>query len=96
MAIRKVVSRSIADGTIAQADLADGVGGSNVKLYSVTPQTVTGAAGVSLVIIGEGFISTPTVHFVSAATGTQTVAQSVTFNSATKLTVTTQIGRAHV
>lgn len=89
MAIRKVVSRSIADGTIAQADLADGVGGSNVKLYSVTPQSTNGSAGVSLVIIGEGFIATPTVHFVSAATGTQTAAGSVTFNSATKLTVTT-------
>ena len=89
MAIRKVVSRSIADGTIAQADLADGVGGSNVKLYSVTPQTVSGASGVSLVIIGEGFVATPTVHFVSAATGTQTAAGSVTFNSAVKLTVTT-------
>lgn len=89
MAIRKVVSRSIADGTIAQADLADGVGGSNVKLYSVTPQTVSGVAGVSVVIIGEGFVATPTVHFISAATGTQTAAGSVTFNSATKLTVTT-------
>tara|TARA_B100000035_G_scaffold90697_1_gene76520 strand:- start:2613 stop:4001 length:1389 start_codon:yes stop_codon:yes gene_type:complete len=89
MAIRKVISRSITDGTIAQADLADGVGGSNVKLYSVTPQTVSGASGVSVVIIGEGFVATPTVHFVSAATGTQTAAGSVTFNNATKLTVTT-------
>ena len=59
MAIRKAVSRSIADGTIAQADLADGVGGSNVKLYSVTPQTVSGASGVSVVIIATGLFCIP-------------------------------------
>ena len=89
MAIRKIISRSIQDSTIATSDLADGVGGSNIKVYSVTPQTVSGASGVSVAIVGEGFINGATVHFISAATGTVTAAGSVTFNSAVKLTVTT-------
>ena len=62
MAIRKVVSRSNNCNCTSRPLI--GVGGSNVKLYSVTPQTVTGASGVSVVIIHEGFIATPTVHFV--------------------------------
>ena len=89
MAIRKIISRSIQDNTIATSDLADGVGGSNIKVYSVTPQTVSGASGVSVAIVGEGFVNGATVHFISAATGTVTAAGSVTFNSAVKLTVTT-------
>ena len=34
--------------------LADGVGGSNVKLYSVYTTDSNSASGVSVVIIGEG------------------------------------------
>ena len=60
-----------------------------IKVYSVTPQTVSGASGVSLAIIGEGFVSTPSVHFISALTGAVSAAGSVTFNSVVKLTVTT-------
>jgi len=60
-----------------------------IKVYSVTPQTVSGASGVSVAIIGEGFVSTPSVHFISALTGAVSAAGSVTFNSVVKLTVTT-------
>ena len=60
-----------------------------IRVYAVSPQSVTGASGTSLTITGEGFVSGCTVHFVSAATGTQTTAGSVTFTSATSLTVTT-------
>lgn len=60
-----------------------------IKVYSVTPQTVSGASGVSVVIIGEGFVSAPSVHFISALTGAVSAAGSVTFNSVVKLTVTT-------
>ena len=65
-----------------------GVGGSELRVYAVTPQTAA-VAGTTLTIVGEGFVSGATVHFVSAATGTSTVAASVSFVSATKLTVTT-------
>ena len=65
-----------------------GVGGSELRLYAVTPTTAA-VAGTTLTIIGEGFASGATVHFVSAATGTSTVAASVSFVSATKLTATT-------
>ena len=65
-----------------------GVGGSELRLYAVTPTTAI-AANTSLSITGEGFVSGATVHFVSAATGASTVAASVSFVSSSKLTVTT-------
>ena len=65
-----------------------GVGGSELRLYAVTPTTAA-VANTSLSITGEGFVNGATVHFVSAATGTSTSAASVSFVSATKLTVTT-------
>lgn len=64
------------------------VGGTDMKVYAVSPTTVT-TAGTTVTITGEGFENGATVHFVSAATGTSTVAASVSFVSANKLTVTT-------
>ena len=58
-----------------------------VKVYSVKPTTVT-ATGTTITIIGEGFVNGATVHFVSAEDGVQTAAASVTYVSATKLTIT--------
>ena len=51
--------------------------------------TTAAVENTSLSITGEGFVNCATVHFVSAATGTSTSAASVSFVSATKLTVTT-------
>ena len=65
-----------------------GVGGSELRLYAVTPTTAA-VANTSLSLTGEGFVNGATVHFVSAATGASTVAASVSFVSANKLTVTT-------
>ena len=65
-----------------------GVGGSELRLYAVTPTTAS-VANTSLSLTGEGFVNGATVHFVSAATGASTVAASVSFVSANKLTVTT-------
>ena len=65
------------------------VGGTSLKVYSVNPTTFDGSSGTSLTLIGEGFESGATVHFVSAANGSQTIASSVTYVSATVLTVTT-------
>jgi len=65
------------------------VGGTSLKVYSVDPTTIDGSSGTSLTLIGEGFESGATVHFVSASNGSQTIASSVTYVSATELTVTT-------
>ena len=67
----------------------------SVKVYSVKPTTVT-ATGTTITIIGEGFVNGATVHFVSAADGVQTAAASVTFVSATKLTITGYLGSTTV
>ena len=64
------------------------VGGTDMKVYAISPTTVT-TAGTTVTITGEGFENGATVHFVSAATGTSTVAASVSFVSANSLTVTT-------
>jgi hypothetical protein len=65
------------------------VGGTSLKVYSVDPSTFDGSSGTSLTLIGEGFESGATVHFISSANGSQTIASSVTYVSATELTVTT-------
>ena len=64
------------------------VGGTDMKVYSISPTTAT-ASGTSITVIGEGFENGATVHFVSAATGTSTAAATVSFVSANELTVTT-------
>lgn len=64
------------------------VGGTDMKVYSISPTTAT-ASGTSITVIGEGFENGATVHFVSAATGTSTAAATVAFVSANELTVTT-------
>ena len=65
------------------------VGGTSLKVYSVSPSTFDGTSGTSLTLVGEGFESGATVHFVSASNGSQTIASSVTYVSSTQLTVTT-------
>ena len=64
------------------------VGGTDMKVYAVSPTTVT-TAGTTVTITGEGFENGATVHFVSAATGTSTAAATVSFVSANSLSVTT-------
>ena len=64
------------------------VGGTDMKVYAVSPTTVTGA-GTTVTITGEGFENGATVHFVSVTTGTSTAAATEIFVSANSLTVTT-------
>ena len=59
----------------------------SIKVYSVKPATVT-ATGTSITVLGEGFVNGATVHFVSSEDGSQTVAASVSYVSATQLTIT--------
>ena len=63
-----------------------GVGKSTPQIISVTNQTTNGAAGTTMVIKGEGFVSGCTVHYVGND-GTNIAAGSVTFNSSTQLTI---------
>ena len=65
------------------------VGVSQPLINNITPTTFNGAAGTSITIIGNNFVSGANVHFVSSANGSVTAAGSVTFNSATQLTAVT-------
>ena len=62
-----------------------GVGASSPQVYSVSNTTTTGAAGTSMVIRGEDFVSGATVHYMGSD-GTSVAAGSVAYNSATQLT----------
>ena len=62
-----------------------GVGASSPQIYKVTNTTTTGAAGTSMVITGEDFVSGATVHYMGGD-GTSVAAGSVAYNSATQLT----------
>ena len=62
-----------------------GVGASSPQIYKVTNTTTTGAAGTSMVITGEDFVSGATVHYMGGD-GTSVAAGSVSFNSSTQLT----------
>ena len=59
----------------------------SIKVYSVKPATVT-ATGTSITVLGEGFVNGATVHFISSEDGSQTAAASVSYVSATQLTIT--------
>ena len=65
------------------------VGVSQPLINNITPTTFNGAAGTSITIIGNNFVSGANVHFVSSANGSVTAAGSVTFNSVTQLTAVT-------
>ena len=65
------------------------VGVSQPLINNITPTTFNGAAGVSITIVGNNFVTGANVHFVSSANGSVTAAGSVTFNSATQLTAVT-------
>ena len=62
-----------------------GLGKSQPVISSVSNQTTTGAAGTSMVIKGEGFVSGATVHYVGT-NGTGVAAGSVAYNSSSQLT----------
>ena len=76
--------------TTAQVELYNGsgwvgLGKSQPVISSVSNQTTNGAAGTSMVIKGEGFVSGATVHYVGT-NGTGVAAGSVAYNSSSQLT----------
>ena len=102
MAISKINSKSLEDGNIANADLANSsitINGSAVSLggsvtvgetkptiSSISPDTITNDA-TDITITGANFTSIPTVTFLNPSTGIYYSANSVTFNNSTSLTV---------
>src|SRR5210317_2282360 len=102
MAISKINSKSLEDGNIANADLANSsitINGSAVSLCgsvtvgetkptisSISPDTITNDA-TDITITGANFTSIPTFTFLNPSTGIYYSANSVTFNNSTSLTV---------
>ena len=58
-------------------------------INNISPTSFSGAAGTSITIIGQNFVSGANVHFVSSVNGSSTAAGSVSFASAGILTATT-------
>jgi len=58
----------------------------NPTLSSITPDTITNAQ-TSITITGSNFVSVPQVEFLNPSTGIWYVADTVTFNNSTSLTV---------
>ena len=59
------------------------VGVSQPLINNITPTTFNGAAGTSITIIGNNFVSGANVHFVSSANGSVTAAGSVSYTHLT-------------
>ena len=57
---------------------------------SITPDTITNAQ-TSITITGSNFVSVPQVEFINPSTGIWYVADTVTFNNSTSLTVQTTL-----
>ena len=58
-------------------------------INNISPTSFSGAAGTSITIIGQNFVSGANVHFVSSVNGSSTAAGSVAFASAGILTAVT-------
>ena len=58
-------------------------------INNISPTSFSGAAGTSITIVGQNFVSGANVHFVSSVNGSSTAAGSVAFASAGILTAVT-------
>jgi hypothetical protein len=97
-----VSTNKISDGTVSNSDLANSsitINGSPVSLggsvtvgetkptiTSITPDTIDNTQ-TSIVITGTNFLITPQVEFINTSTGIWYIADTVTRDSATQLTV---------
>ena len=63
-----------------------GVAETKPTITSITPDTITNAQ-TSITITGSNFVSVPQVEFLNPSTGIWYVADTVTFNNSTSLTV---------
>ena len=67
----------------------ENIGNSQPLINNISPTSFSGAAGTSITIVGQNFVSGANVHFVSSVNGSSTAAGSVSFTNSGILTVTT-------
>lgn len=67
-----------------------GVAETKPTISSISPDTITNAQ-TSITITGANFVSVPQVEFLNPSTGIWYVADTVTFNNSTSLTVQTTL-----
>src|SRR6056300_260496 len=107
LASDSVTSPKILNATVANEDLANSsitINGSPVNLggsvtvgetkptiSSISPDTITNAQ-TSITITGSNFVSVPQVEFLNPSTGIWYVADTVTYNNSTSLTVNATLG----
>ena len=67
----------------------ENIGNSQPLINNISPTSFSGAAGTSITIIGQNFVSGANVHFVSSVNGSSTAAGSVAFGGVGILTAVT-------
>ena len=69
----------------------ENIGNSQPLINNISPTSFSGAAGTSITIVGQNFVSGANVHFVSSVNGSSTAAGSVAFGGVGILTATTPL-----
>ena len=67
----------------------ENIGNSQPLINNISPTSFSGAAGTSITIVGQNFVSGANVHFVSSVNGSSTAAGSVAFGGVGILTAVT-------
>ena len=69
----------------------ENVGNSQPLINNISPTSFSGAAGTSITLVGQNFVSGANVHFVSSVNGSSTAAGSVAFVNSGIMTATTPL-----
>ena len=69
----------------------ENIGTSQPLINNISPSTFSGAAGTSITLVGQNFVSGANVHFVSSVNGSSTAAGSVAFVNSGIMTATTPL-----
>ena len=69
----------------------ENIGTSQPLINNISPSSFSGAAGTSITLVGQNFVSGANVHFVSSVNGSSTAAGSVAFVNSGIMTAVTPI-----
>ena len=69
----------------------ENIGTSQPLINNISPTSFSGAAGTSITLVGQNFVSGANVHFVSSVNGSSTAAGSVAFVNSGIMTATTPL-----
>ena len=69
----------------------ENIGTSQPLINNISPSSFSGAAGTSITLVGQNFVSGANVHFVSSVNGSSTAAGSVAFVNSGIMTATTPL-----